>query len=70
MDHQQQHRVPHLDRVGDEEEAPAGGGRDEQQHAALDDAPWIDAVCEPADRDREQEERQPVRQHGKAAQRR
>ncbi|MET4603496.1 hypothetical protein ABIB90_002974 [Bradyrhizobium sp. JR4.1] len=69
-DHQQQHGVPHLDRIGDEEETPSARGNNEQQHAALNDAARIDPVGEPANRDREQQERQPVRQHRKARQRR
>ena len=44
MDDQDHHRLPHLQRVGDEEIAPAQRGEDEERHAALDDAARIEAV--------------------------
>jgi hypothetical protein len=69
MDDEQHHRVPHLERVGDEEVAPAGRRDDEAQHAELDDAPRVEAVGERARVDREQQERQPVRHHGEPAER-
>ena len=48
MDDQQHHGVPHLERVGDEEESPPERGEDEQQHAALDDPARIEPVGERA----------------------
>jgi hypothetical protein len=48
--------------------APAERGGDEQEHTALDDAPWVEAVGERAGGNREQQERQPMRQHGEARQ--
>ena len=39
-------------------------------HARLDEAPRVEAVVERADRHREQQERQPVRDHREAAERR
>jgi hypothetical protein len=62
--------LPHLQRVGDEEEAPGERGQHEEQHAELNDAARIEAIGERARVDREQQERQPVRQDGEAAQRR
>jgi hypothetical protein len=69
VNHQQHHRVPHLQGVGDEEVAPAEGRDDEQSHAALDEPSRIEAVGERAGGDREQQERQPVRHHRKAGER-
>ena len=69
MDDEQQHRVPHLKRVGDEEDAPSRRCHDEEQHPALDDAARIEPVGQRAYGDRKQQERKPVRQHRKAGQR-
>ena len=70
VDHEQHHRVPHLQGAGDEEISPAERGEDEQPHAALDEAARIEPVGQRADRHREHQEREPMRQHRKAGQRR
>ena len=70
VDREQHHRVPDLQRVGEEQHAPAERAQHEQQHAELDDAARIVAVGERARPDREQQERQPVRDHRVAAERR
>ncbi|MCY1166987.1 hypothetical protein D9M73_69430 [compost metagenome] len=67
---QQHHGMPHLQGVGDKEIPPAQGGRHEQQHANLDDAARVKTVGQRTGRHREQQERQPVRHHGKTAKRR
>ena len=67
VDHQQHHGVPHLQRAGDEEVAPAERRGDEQAHAALDEAARIEAIGERAAGNREQQKRQPMRHHGEAA---
>ena len=69
VDDQKQHRVPHLQRVGDEEDAPSRRRHDEQQHPALDDAARVEPVRQPADGDGKQQKGKPVRQHREAGQR-
>jgi len=68
VDHQDNHRLPHLQGAGDKEIAPAQRSDDEQRHADLDQAARVEAVRERAGGDREQQERQPVRHDGKAGQ--
>ena len=68
VQHQQRHRVPHLQRVGEEEVGPAQRRGDEQQHADLDQAPRIEAVGQRAGPHREEQERHPVRDHREAGQ--
>ena len=70
VDDEQHHRAPHLQRVGDEQNAPPRRRHDEQQHPALDDPARIVPVGQPADGDGKQQKRQPVRQHREAGQRR
>ena len=66
---EEHHRVPHLECVGDKEVAPPCRGHDEEQGSGLDEAPRVEAVVQRTDGDREGQKRQPVGDHGKAAQR-
>ena len=68
VQHQQQHGVPGLERIGQEKPAPAERGRDEHAHADLDQAARVEAVGQRARQHREKQERQPVRDHREAGQ--
>jgi hypothetical protein len=69
VDDEKQHGVPHLKRVGDEENAPSRRRHDEEQHPALDNAARVEPVGERAYGDGKKQEWKPVRQHREAGQR-
>ena len=69
VQYQQDHGLPHLQRIGDKQVAPAQRNHGEHGHAQLDQAARIHALGQGAHRHREEQERQPVRHHGKTAQR-
>ena len=66
---QQHRRVPNLEGIGQEQDAPAGRHDHEQDHAELDDPARIEPVGERAGIDREQQERHPVGEHREAGER-
>ena len=66
---QDRDRVPDFERVGHEQHAPGERAEHEQHHADLDQAARVVAVGEHARIDREEQERQPVRDHRIAAER-
>jgi hypothetical protein len=66
MNHEQHHRVPHLELAREKERCPRDRNAREQHHADLNDAARIEAVRERAGPDREEQERQPMRDDGEA----
>ena len=70
MDHQQQHGRPDLQGVGDEHVSPSGRTQHEKHHANLDQPPGVVAIGERTGRQREDQERDPMRDDCKAAQHR
>jgi hypothetical protein len=69
VDHEQRRGMPDLQLPGHEQHAPGDRHAREQRHAELDHAPRIEAVGHRAGRHRQEQERQPVRDHREAAQR-
>jgi hypothetical protein len=65
---QQRHRFPRGQRLGHEHESPANGDPYEQQHADLNEAPDIEAICQSARQPAQKEIRHPMRDHCKGAQ--
>ena len=70
VDQQDDHRVPHLERAGEEEHAPRQRRQHEQRLRDLDQLAAVVAVGERAGVQREQQERHPVADDGEAGQRR
>ena len=69
VEHQQHHRVPDAQAVGQEQISPRQRHAREQHAADLDEAPRVEAIVERADGHREEQERQPVRHHREPAER-
>ena len=68
---QEQHRcVPHLQGIGEDEQRPGDRAEHEQRHADLHETARIESVGECTSKRREQKKRQPMREHGEAAERR
>ncbi len=66
MNDQQYPRVPHLQRIGQKQHAPAQRHAHEEHHPDLDDAAGVEPLREGARVDREKQKRQPVRYDGEA----
>ena len=64
----QYHRMPDLERIGEEEPPPAKRDRHEQEHRHLDDPARIAPVGKRPHRYRKEQEGQPVRDHRKTTQ--
>ena len=64
---QKSDRLPDFERIGQEQHAPGQRAQHVQHHPDMDDAARIEAVGERAGMQREQQERQPVRDHRVAA---
>jgi hypothetical protein len=70
VNHQQHAGVPNLNRIGEKENAPGERHRGIHQLRDLDHPPAIVAVRQSAEVNREEQERRPVTDHGKASQHR
>ena len=68
MNDEQQHCTLERQRIGEEQHAPTHGDAHEQQHANLDEPPYIEAIGQHAGVAAEQKIRHPMRNHGKPAQ--
>ena len=62
--------MPQLQRIREDQHSPDDRHHYEEQHAALNQAPRIDPLGERTDGNREKQERQPMRDDCKAAERR
>ena len=66
--YQQGHRMPHLQCVRHEEDAPRHRHEHEQRHTKLNDPPRIQTIGEGTHVHRKEQERKPMRNHRKSAQ--